>query len=100
MEGKLKVFSANIAEACDDSGDEEEQRLLLNLTTNVNLDVISTLGSSFLQPSIEETEGLLDDKIEESYAELGSKNSPQLCTHAWWRTRTADNFGYLYANIY
>lgn len=74
---KVKGYSANITETCDapkDSEDEDEEQPL-NLVTDVNLDVVSTPDCDFLEPSIEETRKLLDDKIEEVYAD-GAYNSP------------------------
>jgi len=46
----------------------------LNLVTDVNLDVVSTPDCDFLEPSIEETQKLLDEKIEKVYAD-GAYNS-------------------------
>ena len=77
---KVKGYSANITETCDDNpkdgevqpGDSDKQPL--NLVTDVNLDVVSTPDSEFLEPSIKETQELLDDKIEKTYAD-GAYNS-------------------------
>lgn len=74
---KVKGYSANITETCDDPKDseDEDEEQPLNLVTDVNLDVVSTPDCDFLEPSIEETRKLLDDKIEEVYAD-GAYNSP------------------------
>ena len=73
---KVKGYSANITETCDDPKDseDEDEEQPLNLVTDVNLDVVSTPDCDFLEPSIEETRKLLDDKIEEVYAD-GAYNS-------------------------
>ena len=46
----------------------------MNPVTDVNPDVVSTPDCDFLEPSIEETRKLLDDKIEKVYAD-GAYNS-------------------------
>lgn len=73
---KVKGYSANITETCDDPKDseDEDEEQPLNLVTDVNLDVVSTPDCDFLEPSIEETQGILDDKIEKVYAD-GAHNS-------------------------
>jgi len=73
---QVKGYSANITETCDDPKDseDEDEEQPLNLVTDVNLDVVSTPDCDFLEPSIEETRKLLDDKIEEVYAD-GAYNS-------------------------
>lgn len=62
---RVKGYSANITETCDDEP-KDSDRQPLNLVTDVNLDVVSTPDCDFLEPSIEETRKLLDDKIEKS----------------------------------
>lgn len=77
---RVKGYSANITETCDDEPKDSEgqpddsDRQPLNLVTDVNLDVVSTPDCDFLEPSIEETRKLLDDKIEKVYAD-GAYNS-------------------------
>lgn len=77
---KVKGYSANITETCDDEPKDSQgqpddsDKQPLNLVTDVNLDVVSTPDCDFLEPSIEETRKLLDDKIEKVYAD-GAYNS-------------------------
>lgn len=76
---KVKGYSANITETCDDPQDSvaepgESDKRGLNLITDVNPDVVSTPDCDFLEPSIRETQRLLDDKIEKVYAD-GAYNS-------------------------
>ena len=77
---QVKGYSANITETCDDEPKDREgqpddnDRQPLNLVTDVNLDVVSTPDCDFLEPSIEETRKLLDEKIEKVYAD-GAYNS-------------------------
>lgn len=76
---KVKGYSANITETCDDPQDSvaepgESDKRGLNLITDVNLDVVSTPDCDFFEPSIRETQRLLDDKIEKVYAD-GAYNS-------------------------
>jgi hypothetical protein len=46
----------------------------LNLITDINPDVVSTPDSDFLESSIEESQSILEDKIEKVYAD-GAYNS-------------------------
>jgi hypothetical protein len=77
---QVKGYSANITETCDDEPKDSQGqpddsgRQPLNLVTDVNLDVVSTPDCDFLEPSIEETQKLLDEKIEKVYAD-GAYNS-------------------------
>jgi len=73
---KVKGYSANITETCDDpkDSDDEDEEQPLNLVTDINLGVVSTPDCDFLEPSIEETRKLLDEKIEKVYA-VGAYNS-------------------------
>jgi hypothetical protein len=70
---QVKGYSANITETCDDEP-KDSDRQPLNLVTDVNLDVVSIPDCDFLEPSIEETRKLLDEKIEKVYAD-GAYNS-------------------------
>ena len=69
---KGKGLFCKHTETCDDSRDSDEQPL--NLITDVNLDEVSTLDCEFLEPSIKAMQRLLDNKIEEIYAD-GAYNS-------------------------
>lgn len=66
---KMKGFSVNLTETCDDPKSDDSGDRALNLITDINLDAVSTPDSEFLEPSLEESQALLDDKIGEVYAD-------------------------------
>jgi hypothetical protein len=73
------------AESKDNSSKEgnegNEGEPVLNLSTDINLDVVSTPDSDFLESSIEESQSILEDKIEKVYAN-GAYNSVDTQTYA------------------
>ncbi|MGI5999127.1 MAG: transposase [Lutispora sp.] len=89
---KVKGYSVNLTETCntaenEDSSSkekdtqEDETNPVLNLITDINLDVVSTPDSDFLEPSIEESQSILEDKIEKVYAD-GAYNSADTQAYA------------------
>lgn len=71
---KIKGFSVNLTETCDDSQSQDPEDRVLNLITDINLDAVSTPDSEFLAPSLEESQAILDNKIEKVYTD-GAYNS-------------------------
>jgi hypothetical protein len=53
----------------------------LNLITDINVDVVSTPDSDFLESSVEESQSILEDKIETVYAD-SAYNSVDTQTYA------------------
>lgn len=66
---KMKGYSVNLTETCDDSKSDDSEERALNLITDISLDAVSRPDSEFLEPSLEESQALLDDKIERVYAD-------------------------------
>lgn len=69
---KVKGFSVNVTETCDQP--TEDGKPVLNLITDVQVDVVSTQDSSYLQKALENTQEIVPDKIEKAYAD-GAYNS-------------------------
>jgi hypothetical protein len=69
---KVKGYSVNITESCDE--EEEENSPRLNLITDVQVEVASTADNKFLKESILQTEEILDHPVEKVYAD-GAYNS-------------------------
>ena len=69
---KIKGYSANVTETCDDATDENQP--VLNLITDVQVDVVTTADSTFLEQAIINTQKLTDQSIEKIYAD-GAYNS-------------------------
>lgn len=69
---KVKGYSVNVTETCDQPLDDDIP--VLNLITNTQVDVVSTQDSNFLQQGLTDTQELLTNKIEQVYAD-GAYNS-------------------------
>lgn len=69
---KVKGYSVNITETCDQV--QEGQAPVLNLITDTRVDVVSTPDNSFLQPALEQTGEIITGTIEKVYAD-GAYNS-------------------------
>jgi CheY-like chemotaxis protein len=70
---KIKGYSVNVTETCDQPGDDQEPAL--NLITNVQVEVVSTADSTYLEKAITDTQDIVPDKIEKIYAD-GAYNNP------------------------
>jgi hypothetical protein len=64
---KVKGYSVNITETCDQSHEEEAPQL--NLITDTEVNVVSTPDNSFLEQALEHTQEIIPDKIEKVYAD-------------------------------
>jgi hypothetical protein len=64
---KVKGYSVNITETCDQS--HEEEAPVLNLITDTEVNVVSTPDNSFLEQALEHTQEIIPDKIEKVYAD-------------------------------
>ena len=64
---KVKGYSVNITETCDQSPEEEAPAL--NLITDTEVNVVSTPDNSFLEQALEHTQEIIPDKIEKVYAD-------------------------------
>ncbi|MDD4591808.1 MAG: hypothetical protein PHG06_15480 [Parabacteroides sp.] len=71
---KVKGYLVNPTETCDDPESDDPGEQVLNLITDINLDVVFTPDSEFIEPSLEESRGILEEKIEKVYAD-GAYNS-------------------------
>lgn len=69
---KVKGYSVNITETCDEEEDGDSPRL--NLITDVQVEVASMADNKFLKESILQTEEILDHPVEKVYAD-GAYNS-------------------------
>lgn len=64
---KVKGYSVNVTETCDQA--KEEGVPVLNLITDTEVNVVSTPDNSFLEPALEHTQEIIPDKIEKVYAD-------------------------------
>jgi hypothetical protein len=64
---KIKGYSINITETCDQA--KEEETSVLNLITDTEVNVVSTPDNSFLKPAVDHTQEILTDSIEKVYAD-------------------------------
>lgn len=71
---KVKGYSANITETCDQPGDECKP--VLNLITDTRVEVVSTQDSSYLKPALTNTQEIVPDQIESIYVD-GAYNSAE-----------------------
>lgn len=69
---KVKGYSVNVTETCDQLLDEDKP--VLNLITDTQIDVVSTPDSQFLQQALANTQEILANEIEKVYAD-GAYNS-------------------------
>lgn len=69
---KIKGYSANITETCDQQ--PEEDKPVLNLITDTQVEVVSTSDCSFLQQALTDSQEILPNQIKKVYAD-GAYNS-------------------------
>lgn len=69
---KVKGYSANITETCDQPN--EDDKPVLNLITDTQVEVVSTSDNSYLKQALTNTQQILPNEIEKVYAD-GAYNS-------------------------
>jgi hypothetical protein len=69
---KVKGYSANITETCDQPG--EDNKPVLNLITDTQVEVVSSQDNSYLQTALTNTQEILLNNIEKVYTD-GAYNS-------------------------
>jgi len=69
---KVKGFSVNVTETCDQP--TEDGKPVLNLITDIQVDVVSTQDSNYLQTGLTNTQEIVPNKIEKAYTD-GAYNS-------------------------
>ncbi len=69
---KVKGYSANITETCDQQTTEDQP--VLNLITDTQVEVVTTSDCSFLQQALTNSQEILPNEIEKVYAD-GAYNS-------------------------
>jgi len=69
---KIKGFSVNLTETCDQKQEDDEP--VLNLITDTQVEVVSTSDCSFLQQALTDSQEILPNDIEKVYAD-GAYNS-------------------------
>ncbi|NCU32002.1 MAG: transposase [Candidatus Moranbacteria bacterium] len=69
---KVKGYSANVTETCDQKG--EDGKPVLNLITDTQVEVVSTQDNTYLQKALANTQEIVPEKIESAYAD-GAYNS-------------------------
>ena len=76
---KVKGYSVNVTETCDQA--KEEGVPVLNLITDTEVNVVSTPDNSFLEPALEHTQEIIPDKIEKVYADgaYHSEHNQEYC---------------------
>jgi hypothetical protein len=76
---KVKGYSVNVTETCDQA--KEEGTPVLNLITDTEVNVVSTPDNSFLKPALQHTQEIIPDKIEKVYADgaYHSEHNQEYC---------------------
>ena len=69
---KVKGYSVNLTETCDQSDNEDEP--VLNLITDTQVDVVSRQDNSYLEPALANSQEILPGNIEKVYTD-GAYNS-------------------------
>jgi hypothetical protein len=74
---KVKGYSVNITETCDQpkkEDEDEEEKPVLNLITDTQVEVVSTADCDFLKQALSQSQEILPNNIEKAYAD-GAYNS-------------------------
>jgi hypothetical protein len=71
---KVKGYSANVTETCDQPKENEQDKPVLNLITDTQVEVVSTSDSDFLKQALSQSQEILPDNIEKAYTD-GAYNS-------------------------
>jgi hypothetical protein len=82
---KVKGYSVNVTETCDQP--QEEDKAVLNLITDTQVEVVSTSDCSFLQQALTDSQELLPSEIKKVYAD-GAYNS--MDNQAYCQDKTID----------
>jgi hypothetical protein len=82
---KIKGYSANITESCDQQTNQDTP--VLNLITDTQVEVVSTSDCSFLQQALTNSQEILLNEIEKLYAD-GAYNS--IDNHEYCQNNTID----------
>lgn len=64
---KVKGYSVNVTETCDQPGDDKDTAL--NLITDTEVTVASAPDNGFLEQALDRTQEIISDKIEKVYAD-------------------------------
>jgi hypothetical protein len=71
---KVKGYSVNVTETCDEP--EKKEQPALNLITDIQVDTVSTADNDFLQAAVKNSSEVLPEKIESINAD-GAYHSPE-----------------------
>jgi hypothetical protein len=71
---KVKGYSANITETCDQPKIDEEDKPILNLITDTQVEVVTTSDCDFLKQALSQSQEILPNNIEKAYTD-GAYNS-------------------------
>jgi len=71
---KVKGYSANITETCDQPKEDEEDKPILNLITDTQVEVVTTSDCDFLKQALSQSQEILPNNIEKAYTD-GAYNS-------------------------
>ena len=71
---KVKGYSVNVTETCDQPKEDEQDKPILNLITDIQVEVVSTSDCDFLKQALSQSQEILPDNIEKVYTD-GAYNS-------------------------
>ena len=71
---KIKGYSANVTETCDQPKEDEQDKPVLNLITDTQVEVVSTSDCDFLKQALSQSQEILPNNIEKAYTD-GAYNS-------------------------
>jgi len=71
---KVKGYSANITETCDQPKEDEDDKPILNLITDTQVEVVTTSDCDFLKQALSQSQEILPNNIEKAYTD-GAYNS-------------------------
>jgi hypothetical protein len=71
---KVKGYSANVTETCDQPKEDEQDIPVLNLITDTQVEVVSTSDCDFLKQALHQSQEILPNNIEKAYTD-GAYNS-------------------------
>ena len=71
---KVKGYSANVTETCDQPKEDEQDKPVLNLITDTQVEVVSTSDCDFLKQALSQSQEILPNNIEKAYTD-GAYNS-------------------------
>jgi hypothetical protein len=71
---KVKGYSANITETCDQPKKNEEDKPILNLITDTQVEVVTTSDCDFLKQALSQSQEILPNNIEKAYTDGAYNN--------------------------